>query len=245
MLKKTYLKNITNITMSLIIAGASLLAHSAQEDDISTIKSYLENRNPPINARSISPTPISGIYEIYAGGTLFYVDKTGSFALVGGALIDDIAKKNLTEDRLNQLGSIKFSELPLQNAIAITKGNGAFKFAMFTDPECPYCKALEQGLAKSEINNYTAYIFLYPLKQLHPNAVEKSESIWCSKDNAEAWTNFMVKGVEPVKKTCSNPVSQNIKLAEEIGVNGTPSIYLEDGHQAQNLNDLITKIKGY
>jgi thiol:disulfide interchange protein DsbC len=245
MLKISYLKNIAVLLMTIIVAGVSHISPAAQEDDISNIKSYLENRNPPINARSIAPTPIFRIYEIYAGGTLFYVDKTGSFALVGGALIDDIAKKNLTEDRLNQLGSIKFSELPLHNAIAVRKGNGAFKFAVFTDPRCPYCKALEQGLAKNEINNYTAYIFLYPLKQLHPDAIEKSESIWCSKDNAEAWTNFMVKGIEPVKKTCSNPVAQNIKLAEEIGVNGTPSIYLEDGHQAQNLNDLITKIKDH
>ena len=241
--KKCYRKKIIAISTGLLFASINLIAQSAPQDDISTINSYLEKRNPPINARSIVSTPIPGIYEVYAGGNIFYIDKTGSYVLVGGALLDHTAQKNLTEERLKELSSIKFAELPFQIAIEIKKGTGAYKFAVFTDPECPYCKALEQGLAKNEMNDYTAYVFLYPLKQLHPEAAAKSESIWCAKDRGEAWTSWMVKGIEPVKATCENPVSQTIKLAEEIGVNGTPSIYLEDGHQAKNLKDLIGKIK--
>ena len=241
--KKYFGKKVIAILNGLLIASFYLIAQSAPEDDISTIKSHLESRVPPINARSILSTPIAGIYEVYTGGTIFYIDETGSYVLAGGALLDVSAQKNITEERLKELSSIKFSELPLQNAIEIKKGNGAYKFAVFTDPDCPYCKTLEQGLAKNEINNYTAYLYLYPLKHLHPQATEKSVSIWCAKDKAEAWISWMTKGINPEKATCENPVSQNVKLAEDIGVNGTPSIYLEDGSQARDLNDLIIKIK--
>jgi protein-disulfide isomerase len=33
------------------------------------------------------------------------------------------------------------------------------------------------------------------------------------------------------------------KLAEEIGVTGTPTIYLNDGQKTQELKDLLTLIK--
>ena len=150
--------------------------------------------------------------------------------------------KHTTESREVNF-EIKANVKTIVDLVEIKKGTGAYKFAVFTDPDCPYCKALEQDLAKNEINDYTAYVFLYPLKQIHPDAAARSESIWCSKDKTDAWTNWMVKGINPAKTTCENPVSQNIKLAEDLGVNGTPSIYLEDGHQAQNLKNLIDKIK--
>jgi thiol:disulfide interchange protein DsbC len=158
-------------------------------------------------------------------------------------MMDTMSKHNLTEESLKQLTTIKFSELPLQNAIEIKKGTGAYKFAVFSDPDCPYCKSLESGLAKAGLSDYTAYIFLLPLKTLHPDAAAKSESIWCAKNKAEAWTNFMVKGTSPEKANCDNPLTANEKLADEIGVSGTPSIYLNNGHQTQNPQELLTAIK--
>jgi len=241
--KKYSIQKLLVLAIGLLLSSIYSWSNAAQEDEITAIRNYLEKRSPPISPRSISPTPILGIYEVYSDGSIFYMDKTASFALVGGSLLNDISKKNLTEDRLQELGKIKFADLPLQNAIKIIKGTGAYKFAIFTDPDCPYCKSLEQGLANHEINDYTAYIFLYPLKKLHPEATAKSEFIWCAKDKAEAWTSWMIKGINPVKATCENPISQNVKLAEDIGVNGTPSIYLENGQQSKGLQDLINKIK--
>jgi len=243
MLIKHYFKITVGICTSLLLLSNTGYAHSVSDDDILTIKHYLEKRNPPINAKSVTPTPISGIYEVYANGTIFYIDKTATHAIVGGSLLDDSAKENLTERRLKELSSIKFNELPLQNAIEIKKGNGSYKFAVFTDPDCPYCKSLEQRLAKDEISDYTAYVFLYPLQHIHPDAVIKSESIWCAKDKAGAWIDWMTKGIAPTKASCENPVSSNIELAQDIGVNGTPSMYSEDGYAIQNLKELVDKIK--
>jgi thiol:disulfide interchange protein DsbC len=227
----------------MLLASFSLLAQAGAQEDIATIQSTLESRTPPIKARSVKPSPIAGLYEVFVQGNLIYTDKTFSYVIVNGAMMDTSSKKNLTEESLNQLTTIKFSELPLQNAIEIKKGSGAYQFAVFSDPDCPYCKSLESGLAKAGISNYTAYIFLYPLKTLHPDAAAKSESIWCAKDKAEAWTNFMVKGTAPEKANCDNPLAANEKLADKIGVSGTPSIYLKNGHQTQNPQELVAAIK--
>ena len=236
-------RNIIQRLLAMLLASGILLAHAGKDEDIATIKSTLESRTPPIKARSIKPSPIAGLYEVFVQGNLIYTDKNFSYVIVNGAMMDTMSKHNLTEESLKQLTTIKFSELPLQNAIEIKKGTGAYKFAVFSDPDCPYCKSLESGLAKAGLSDYTAYIFLLPLKTLHPDAAAKSESIWCAKNKAEAWTNFMVEGTSPEKANCDNPITANERLADEIGVSGTPSIYLKNGHQTQNPQELVAAIK--
>jgi thiol:disulfide interchange protein DsbC len=227
---------------SMLLAGANSLAHAGAIEDMAAIKSKLESETPPVKAKSIKPSPIAGLYEIFVQGNLIYTDKNFSHVIVNGTLIETASKKNLTEENLNQLTMIKFNELPLQNAIEVKKGSGAYKYAVFSDPDCPFCKTLETGLVKTGVSDYTAYIFLYPLRDLHPDAAAKSESIWCAKDKADAWNNFMVKGVAPEKAICDNPLAKNEALAEKIGVSGTPTIYLNNGQQTQKPQELVEAI---
>jgi len=231
------------LSAGLLLGSTTLVAQTNTVEDIAAIKSNLEKRSPAMNAKSIKSTPLTGLYEVYANGNIFYVDKTVSYVMVGGALMEDSTKKNLTAERLGELTSIKFDTLPIRNAIEIKKGNGAYKFAVFSDPDCPFCKTLEQGLDKMNLTDYTAYVFLFPLKELHPDATAKAESIWCAKDKKEAWFNWMIKGTSPEKATCENPLAANEKLADEFGIAGTPTIYLNDGKQTQNPQELVAAMK--
>ena len=233
------------IFASLLSAGLifASTAYADEAEDITAIKQNLEKRTPPLKAKSVKLSPLAGLYEVYANGNIFYVDKTVSYVMVGGSLLEDASKRNLTAERLKELTSIKFDSLPLKNAIEIKKGNGAYKFAVFSDPDCPFCKTLEQGLEKMGLTDYTAYVFLFPLKELHPDAAAKAESIWCAKDKSEAWLNLMVKGTAPTSAKCENPIAANEKLADDLGVAGTPTIYLADGKQTQAPQELVAAIK--
>jgi thiol:disulfide interchange protein DsbC len=242
-ISKNLKMNLIFASVGILLAGTSVLVQADTVDDIAAIKNNLEIRTPPIKAKSIKLTPLAGLYEVFAKGNIYYVDKTVSYVMVGGSILDGVTKKNLTAERLKELTTIKFADLPLKNAIEIKKGTGAYKFAVFTDPDCPYCKTLEQGLDKMAVTDYTAYVFLHPLKELHPDAIAKSESIWCAKDQQESWLNWMVKGTAPVKNTCDNPIESNAKLANDLGVAGTPTIYLNNGNQTQNPQELLAAMK--
>jgi len=241
-MNKYITKIILYFATSILLTSAPSLALADAAHDIANIKTLLEKRTPPINAKSIQQTPLAGVYEVYFDGNIYYMDNTTTYVLYGASLLDDAARKNLTAERLKELTKINFSELPLQNAIEVKKGLGTYKFAIFTDPDCPYCKTLEKELAESKITDYTAYVFLYPLKHLHPDAAQKSEAIWCAKDKVKTWHDWMVKGSAPTKLQCENPIEANIKLAADIGVLGTPSIYLHDGVPAKNLEELTSAI---
>jgi thiol:disulfide interchange protein DsbC len=235
------IKIFTSLLSAGLIFGSA--AHAGEAEDISSIKQNLEKRTPPLKAKSIKLSPLTGLYEVYANGNIFYVDKNVSYVMVGGSLLDDASKRNLTAERLKELTSIKFDSLPLKNAIEIKKGNGAYKFAVFSDPDCPFCKTLEQGLEKMGLTDYTAYVFLFPLNELHPDAAAKAESVWCANDKSEAWLNLMVKGTAPTQAKCENPMMANEKLADDLGVVGTPTIYLADGKQTQSPQELVAAIK--
>jgi thiol:disulfide interchange protein DsbC len=231
---------VTGLILNLTLSSA----FADEASDIAAIKDNLSKRKPAISAKSVKLSPLPGLYEVYANNNIYYVDKLVKYVMVGGSIIEDATQKNLTIERLKDLTRIDFNKLPFQDAIEIKKGTGAYKFAIFSDPDCPFCKSVELGLDELKATDYTAYVFLLPLKELHPDAVKKSENIWCAKDKSEAWLNLMVKGTEPEKATCENPIGKIEKLANELGVSGTPTIYLNDGNFTQDPKELLSAITG-
>ena len=52
--------------------------------------------------------------------------------------------------------------------------------------------------------------------------------MWCADDRKQALTVAKATGnIE--SRQCPNPVAEHMKLGEEMGVSGTPTILLEDG----------------
>ncbi len=188
--------------------------------------------------KSIQTTPINGLYEIQTGDQIFYTDKTGQY-LINGHMFDTNTRADITAQRLAEINRINWSDLPLENAIVSGPENG-LKMAVFTDPDCPYCKRLEQSLQNE--HELRIYTFLFPLTQLHPDAYEKSKSIWCAKNQHQAMQDVMLKGKTLPKATCKTPIDANIQLADKLHVRGTPTIFAEDGRRYTG-GDLKTWLK--
>ncbi len=191
------------------------------------IKKLIQERLPELQVQSVKPAPMTGWYEIFSGNRLFYVDEKADFIIVG-AIVDAKTKRNLTEERIRDLMRVKFDVLPFEDAIKIVKGDGSRKLAVFEDPDCPYCKKVEADIEK--LNNYTLYVFLYPIEQLHADATNKSKKVWCAKDRAKAWQDIMLKNQVPKNKgDCETPIGRNVALANQLNINGTPALIFEDG----------------
>jgi thiol:disulfide interchange protein DsbC len=228
------------LTIALL---SSLGTFSAQADEITdAIQDNLKKSNPNLKIKSIQPAQIPGLYEVFTNGIILYVDKGANYVLAGGTLYENSTKRNLTDERMRSLTAIKFDSLPFKDAIEFKKGTGNYKFAVFTDPDCPSCQKMEQGLEKFGITDYTAYIFLMPLEEIHKEARWKAEAIWCASDRSAAWKAWMVEGKLPEKATCQNPIDNVKKLSEELGVAGTPTIYFADGNMTNNPQELVQAI---
>lgn len=163
------------------------------------------------------------------GKNIAYTDESGRYMLFGH-IFDMEKQRDLTADALDDLNKVDVAQLPIKNSIVRVNGNGQRKIWLFSDPDCPFCKRLEQELSK--IKNVTIYTFLFPLESLHPEARAHATAIWCAKDKAKAWDEFMRQGKLPESKSCDTPIEENLALGESLGINGTPTLFFEDGSRA-------------
>ncbi|WP_137895118.1 DsbC family protein [Ramlibacter sp. 2FC] len=197
---------------------------SAQE---AAIRKNLAERLPNLpKIDEVSKTPMAGLYEVRINGSeLFYTDAEGNF-LIQGQLMDTRQRRNLTEERVDKLTAVAFDALPLKNAFTIVRGNGKRRLAVFEDPNCTYCKRFERDLQK--VDNVTIHLFLYPI--LGPDSQEKSRHIWCAKDKAKAWTDWMLREQLPPAANCdAAALASNVEFGRKHRITGTPTLIFADG----------------
>lgn len=184
--------------------------------------------------------------KVNLGSQIVYSDASGDYVLLG-ELVNTKTHKNLTAERLAEINKIDFASLPLSNAIKVVKGNGARKIAVFSDPNCPYCKKLETTL--QSVDNVTVYTFLYPV--LSPDSTVKSKSIWCASDRVKSWQSWMLEHRAPTSAAnCdTTALDKNLALGRGMNVTGTPTVFLADGTRlpgavsADELNQALAGVK--
>jgi len=192
------------------------------------IAKQIRENIPSLPIDAIRPSVINGLYELQVGGQIFYSDRTGKYLIASGHIFNVANHTDLTAKRLEEINKIDWSSLPLNQAIVSGDPDG-LPVAIFTDPECPYCKKLEISLKGS--TGIKFYTFLFPLESIHPQARAKSESIWCSKNQHETMLQVMLENKTLPKAICSTPIAKNIALARKLGINGTPTIISGDGRK--------------
>jgi thiol:disulfide interchange protein DsbC len=168
---------------------------------------------------------MNGLYEVRMGSDIMYSDADGNF-LVQGNLIDVKQRRNLTEERVEKLSAIAFDQLPLKNAFTQVRGNGKRKLVVFADPNCGYCKRFEKDLQK--LDNVTIHHVLYPI--LGEDSKVKSKNIWCAKDKAKSWNDWMINNTTPVNASCDTAaVDANVEFGKKYRITGTPTLFFADG----------------
>ena len=211
--------------LALVIATflCTGLAHAQAEQQIKT--EIQKKLGPNAKVKSVSPTPVVGIYEVLVGNDIVYTDASGKY-IIQGEIIELASGKNITEQRQADINRIKWSDLNPANAFKNVRGNGSRQLAVFSDPNCGYCKRLEKSL--QPLDNVTIYTYLIPI--LSADSTQKSKQIWCSSDPYKAYIDWMVNGIAlNGKGECSTPLDKNLAFAKTYGITGTPTLFFTDG----------------
>ena len=211
----------------ILAAAAVLLASQVAGADEASVRKAFAAKFPKAEVQSVTKLPYLGLYEIVVEGEVLYADENFDY-LIDGNIISTKTMSNLTEQKKRKLSAIPFADLPFEYAFKKVKGNGERKMAVFSDPDCPFCKRVEGDLAK--LDNVTIYMFLYPIESLHPNAPDVAKRIWCSPDKAKAWDDYLQRGIAPgADASCQNPVDKIVDFGRKKGINGTPTLVFESG----------------
>lgn len=251
------LKNL--VATGLIVGLAS--ACYAKEPTAQEIESQFNKilRNTKIS--SVRQSPVKGVYEIIAGPNVFYFSPEGAGHLIFGQIVDKNGS-NLTAEiqsklkaeyqaNLEKANAEKLKNLPLDKAIKI--GSGPNTIIEFTDPDCPYCRKVDEFLSKR--NDVTRYVFLNPLDDLHPNSRAKSVFILNSKDTdiafREVFSGKYDRGGLPISDDLSmyqaeaQRLDDGMKLGKDLGVRGTPMLFVNgsmvNGADFEKITKLLKK----
>lgn len=193
-----------------------------------SVKQAMQQKHPGLQVESVVKTPLAGIYEVFAGGEIVYVDENVDHVIVRGRLIDGARRADLTDERIRVLTGVTFDQLPFDLAFRIVKGNGKLKVAYFTDPNCPACRRLDHELAK--VTDVTVHVFLYPI--LSQDSYQKAKAVWCSEDRGKVYIEMMFKGIPPkTAAACDTPIEKIVAYGRQKNVGGTPTLFFAGGER--------------
>ncbi|MEY3864917.1 MAG: hypothetical protein RL234_408 [Pseudomonadota bacterium] len=232
-------KNLKHVSISLLLLGMASSVFALNEKQIRT--EIQKRLGTSANVRNVTPSPIPGLFEVQVNNEIFYTDSNAKY-LIQGEMVELASGNNLTTKRQEDINRIKWSDLPQAQAFKVVRGNGSRQIAVFSDPNCGYCKRLEKTL--QQLDNVTIYNYLIPI--LSADSALKSKQIWCAADQQKVWNDWMLNNLGPSGKSdCANPIDKNLTLAKNYGINGTPTIFFTDGSRfpgAVQLADIEKKL---
>lgn len=206
------------------------IQHMAEPTDETHRKVFhaFQARFPALPIDSLSDGPYPGLFEVITDSQIVYVDE-GMTLLFQGEMINLTDGINLTEARLAGIHMGLINELGEENMLVYNAQNDADRsITVFTDINCGYCRQLHSEIDTLLQAGINVRYLMFPRAGLESESRTALESVWCADNPQEAMT--AAKAGEPiVEKACDAPVEMHYELAGQVGLRGTPLIYLDNG----------------
>lgn len=236
-------KNMKATTL-LSIATAFLLSVSTLHADTpeDQIRLIMSQKLPNTPVDEITPSPFKGLYEVWTGRNVLYLDTTGEYMIMGHQF--DFNGNDMTQAKINTktMERIK-KDIDLTKALKI--GNGKHEVILFTDPQCPFCRRAEEYMKNGDV---TKYVFFYTPIPSHTMTKPMSVDVLCSKDIEKQYDKAMSGGLDSKSpkdlSTCQEGerrYNEMKAVAEKIGIPGTPFLII-DGRTIEGAQPVITSL---
>lgn len=207
------------ILIVLITAGIASANENLKPEEESLKKNF-----PNLRVDNVKESPIKGLFEIVAGNQVFYFSPDG-YLMFGELWSKD--GKNLTAEMREKVLAEKVKSIPLDKALKI--GSGPRQVIEFTDPDCPFCRKVDEFLAKR--TDVTRYVFFFPLRQIHPDAEKKARYILSQMDREKALREVVSGTLDgkalPETGNHDAMLEEMEKVAKDMGVRGTPALWID------------------
>lgn len=229
----------------LSLGIAAVTAQPAHAGDmVSSVRAALMARLPKTPITALSCKGFGGLCEVVSGATLFYVDESVRY-LVVGRLYDMETRRDVTAARLLELNpdllaagalraepdsakaetapavpaatKVDLTHLPADGAIHWGPAN-APRVVVFSDFQCGYCQRLSGELVKAGVHVEERPISIFGAKSR-----EVSEAVLCAADPAAALHEAYAGRAVPQRKDCKpKGLDANEAFARAQGFSGTP-----------------------
>lgn len=215
-------------------ADAPMLGAGVDQAAVAVVQGALAKLAPGIQLAVVNRAPLPGFYQVIASGQLVYISTDGKY-LLNGDLVDLGARKSLNDAAWAGYRKAELAKVPAADRIRYAAAKPKYRVTVFTDVDCPYCHALHDRMDEYTKAGIAVDYLAWPRTGItdatgQPTPTyKKMVAVWCAADRKAAFT--AARHGKPVSAPdCKNPVREEFKLGEELGVNGTPAIFTPNGN---------------
>lgn len=198
-----------------------------QASDTDAIEARLSGLVPDISQVSIAETPIDGLMEVRVGSEVLYMTSDGRY-LVQGRVIDMETQTDLTDAAQSGMRREQLAKLDRSDFVSFGNNDAEFEVVVFTDPDCGYCRRLHEQMDDYNAAGIKIHYLAFPRAGAGSSTHTKMVSVWCAQDRQGAM-DIAKAGGNPPRATCDNPVMDQYRIGQSLGVTGTPSIMTFNG----------------
>lgn len=208
--------------------ASNITERNAQQRLIQTLEKNFKTANINAKVVEIKPTEVPNIVWVNLEGmSPIYATADGKYLIQGDVLrLGDQTLHNVGEGLQAEISKKLLASLKVEDLIVYpATGKTKHVVYVFTDASCPYCHKLHEHMSEINAAGIEVRYIAWPRGD---QFVPAMESVWCSADRKTAFDQA-ISGAQLPPATCKNPVKDQYKLGQSMGVNGTPAIYTQDG----------------
>lgn len=194
-----------------------------------TLAKNLQAAGIKAEVTNVRATEVPNLYWITLKDTSsVYATQDGKYIFQGDLVrLDKGTMHNISEDLQSADTKALLAAVDPTTLITYKATTPATKAVVyvFTDASCPYCHKLHEQMAEINAKGIEVHYLAWPRGE---QFLPLMNAIWCSEDRAAAF-DTAIKGLPVNAPQCKNAVMNHQRLGAQIGVNGTPAIYGQDG----------------
>lgn len=232
------------LTVMLTLGIGSQAAADDLDAVTERITERLQSMDPDLVPDRVEETSLDGIYLIVVQGQVAFMSSDGRYLIQGDIMdldtrqaLSDAAQGEMRRDRLEEHGE--------DNMVVYSPdGEVRHTVTVFTDIDCPYCRQMHARMDEYLDRGIAIRYVQMPRAGVDTGSYHKAVSVWCADDRNAAMDRAKA-GESMERRECDNPVSDQLDLARNLGVNATPTIVAEDGTVFQGMvqpDDLLGRL---
>lgn len=232
----------------LVVAPLGLAGEPLGGAQLDKLRAALEKPDVGLKVISAETSAIPGLVEVkLSDGPVVYSTPEGDHFIVGDLYeVGPEGYVNLAEQRRDGERADKLASLEREDMIIFGPEKDARSYVtVFFDDTCFYCQKLHGEVAALNEKGVEVRYLAYPRAGLSSDAFKNLASAWCADDPNATLVKLINKQKVPVNVCENNPVADQYKLGQELGVRGTPAIITETGQMIpgyQSADELLVTL---
>lgn len=217
--------SLVTAAMFSVLVSVNTFADERMEEVRKAVLGILSGQ---VSLDNLVESPIAGIYEATIGNNIYFILLKDNHLIVGDA-INIATGASLGDEKKHSAIARVVTDTTVEDMVVFA-ANGESKryMTVFTDIDCGYCRRLHREVPILNAAGLEVRYMAFPRAGIGSPSYDKIVTVWCDSNPQSAMTASK-NGENLPMSSCENPVANQFQAANQAGINGTPTLVLDDG----------------